>query len=113
MDYRRFEVTHPASGESYQVEFRWLQTAISLRHRDTIDVKFLVNGEGKIIALPHGAVEQVCRSQRAPLTDELCATIAARHLQEALLSGADVEKEILTLTPSRAAELAEHELRVP
>ncbi|HYM12640.1 MAG TPA: hypothetical protein VEU62_18020 [Bryobacterales bacterium] len=111
MDYRNFEVASQAAGERYQVEFRWLQTAISLRHSDTVDVKFLVNGEGKIVALPHAALEQATQQAGARLSDELCLRIAAEHLQEALATGADAEKEILTLTPARVAELAGRQLR--
>ena len=110
MDYRNFEVACEASGESYQVQFQWLQTAISLRHSDTVDVKFLVNGEGKVVAVPHGPLERACSEFRVPLTDELCLRIAAEHLREALLTGADAEKELLTLAPSRAEELVEKQL---
>lgn len=111
MDYRIFEVASQETGERYQVEFRWLQTAISLRHSDTVDVKFLVNGEGKVVALPHGALEQAAQQAGARLTDELCLRIAAEHLREALSTGADAEKELITLTPSRVAELADRQLR--
>jgi hypothetical protein len=111
VDYRKFEVASPATGERYQVEFRWLQTAISLRHSDTVDVKFLVNGEGKIVALPHAALEQATQQVGLRLSDELCVRIAAEHLQEALSTGADAEKELITLTPSRVTELADSQLR--
>ena len=104
-----FQVTSDITGESYQVEFCWLQTAISLRHSDTVDVKFLINGAGKIIALPHAALGQACRQAGVPLTDAWCIRIAARHLREALQSGADAEKDLLTLTPARVEALVQAE----
>ena len=104
-----FQVRSQITGESYQVEFCWLQTAISLRHSDTVDVKFLVNVTGKIVALPHAALEQAFRQAGVPLTDEWCIRIAARHLREALESGAEAEKDLLTLTPARVVELVRAE----
>ena len=110
MDYRSFEVTSQVAGEVYRVEFRWLQTAISLRRSDTVDVKFLVDGVGKVVALPHAALEQAARQAGVQLTDELCLRIAAEHLKEALETGADAEKDLLTVTSSRVAELMERQL---
>ena len=100
---KRFEVTSEMTGEQYTAEFRWLQTAISLRHSDTVDVKWLVNGAGKIVAIPHGTLEQACYKLGARLTDELCVRIAAEHLREELRAGA--EEDILTMTPSRVEQL--------
>ncbi len=111
MDYRNFEVASDATGERCRVEFRWLQTAISLRHSDTVDVKFLVNGDGKIVALPHAALEQVCSRLGIPLRDEFCLRLAAEHLGEALRTGFDAEKDLLTLTPSQVEELAEKQFQ--
>ena len=110
-DYKSFAVTSQVTGERYRVEFRWLQTAISLRRSDTVDVKFLVNGEGKVVALPHAALEEVCRKAAVPLKDEFCARMAAVHLEEALRSGRDAELELLTLTAGRVAELEEQHWR--
>ena len=107
MDYRDFEVTSEVAGETYRVQFRWLQTAISLRHSDTVDVKFQVNDGSKIVAIPHGALEHVCARLKIPLTDELCLRIAAEHLQHALATGEDAERDLLTLTPSRVEDLGQ------
>jgi len=110
VDDKNFEVTSEITGERFTVEFRWLQTAISLRHSDTVDVKFLVNSQGKVIALPHAALEQACRQAGVPLTDPLCRRLAARQLEVALRTGEDSEKELITLTPERVAELAQAEI---
>jgi hypothetical protein len=56
-NFRRFEVGPDPFDRNWIVEFRWLQTGISIRHADTVDVKFqLISGEEvqeKVIALPH------------------------------------------------------------
>jgi len=105
VDDKNFEVESEITGERFAVEFRWLQTAISLRHSDTVDVKFLVNGEGKVIALPHAALEQACRDAAIPLTDPLCRRAAARHLETVLRTGEDAEKELILVPPERVKEL--------
>ena len=110
MDDKNFEVTSEITGERFTVEFRWLQTAISLRHSDTVDVKFLVNGQGQVIGLPHAALEEACRQAGVPLTDPLCRRLAARHLEFVLRAGEDSEKELITLTRERVAELARAEI---
>ena len=47
-------------GRTFQVSLKWLQTAISLRHSDTVDVKFILESEGgreeKTIALEYEAL---------------------------------------------------------
>ena len=109
MDDQNFEVTSQITGERFAVQFRWLQTAISLRHSDTVDVKFLVNGEGKVVALPHAPLERGCRENGLRLTDPLCRRVAARHLEAALSTGEDAGQDLLTLTPARVAELLRSE----
>ena len=34
----------------WQVRFKWLQTAISLRHSDSVDVRFILSDGQKILA---------------------------------------------------------------
>ena len=56
--FRQFEAGPDPFGRKYQVLFKWLQTAISIRHADTVDVKFVLTSEDgarteKVIALPH------------------------------------------------------------
>ena len=58
LNFRQFEAGPDPFGRKFQVFFKWLQTAISMRHADTVDVKFvLVDEDGgqteKTIALPH------------------------------------------------------------
>ena len=42
LNYREFEAGPDPFGRKYQVYFKWLQTAISMRHADTVDVKFIL-----------------------------------------------------------------------
>jgi hypothetical protein len=90
--FRRFQAGPDPFGRTWEVEFRWLQTGISIRHADTVDVKFVVWTEGeekqeKIIALPHPM-----------LTDPWCLKLAARHLTYMITSGEDLEKTLVTMS---------------
>ena len=46
-NFRKFNAGPDPFGRTWNVEFRWLQTAISIRHADTVDVKFEVATEGE------------------------------------------------------------------
>ena len=107
-NYRRFQAGPDPFGRSWEVEFRWLQTGISIRHADTIDVKFVVWTEGpeaereakqeKIVALPHLSLLGLSQKTGHPLTDPWCLKLAARHLRSMFTSGEDLEKSLVTLS---------------
>ena len=45
LNFRQFEVGPDPFGRKWQVLFKWMQTAISLRHSDTVDVKFVLRSD--------------------------------------------------------------------
>jgi hypothetical protein len=72
--------------------------AISTRHADAIDYKFLVDGRKVWVALPHPAwVEYKKRTGRI-ITDPLAVEIAGHYLKTALESGEGVGREMYSLT---------------
>src|ERR1700680_1895628 len=90
-------------GRTWEFEFRWLQTGISIRHADTVDVKFVVWTEGeekqeKIVALPHPLLLALAAKNGHPLTDAWCLKLAARHLTHMITSGEDLEKTLVTVS---------------
>ena len=104
---RRFQAGPDPFGRTWEVEFRWLQTGISIRHADTVDVKFVVWTEGpqdkeekqeKVIALPHPLLLTLSTETGHALTDPWCIRLAARHLKYMIESGEDLEKTLITLS---------------
>ena len=100
---RRFEAGPDPFGRTWQVEFRWLQTGISIRHADTVDVKFVIWTEDepkqeKVLALPHPDLLALSQTTGHPLTDAWCLKLAARHLHYIVESGEDLEKTLVTLS---------------
>ena len=98
---RNFKATDPFKRE-WQVEFRWLQTGISIRHADTVDVKFeLRSGEDvqeKVIALPHPLLLELSKTSGIPLTDPWCMRLATAHLQIMIRTWEDMDKTLVTLS---------------
>ena len=110
LNFREFEAGPDPFGRKFKVFFKWLQTAISIRHSDTVDVKFILSDDNggqsqKTIALPHADLLRVCREIGHPLEDPFCGRIAALHLQELVSTGEDMEKDLVTLLP---ADLKRH-----
>ncbi len=107
-NFRRFQAGPDPFGRLWEVEFRWLQTGISIRHADTVDVKFVIWSESerdpepkqeKVIALSHPDLLQLSAKTGHPLTDAWCLKLAAAHLKYMIESGEDLEKTLVTLPP--------------
>jgi len=102
-NFRRFEAGPDPFGRTWEVEFRWLQTAISIRHADTVDVKFVLWTEGeekqeKVMALAHADLLVLSKSTGHALTDPWCLKLAGEHLRFMIESGEDLEKTLVTLS---------------
>ena len=112
-NFRRFRAGSDPFGRTWEVDFRWLQTGISIRHADTVDVKYFLWTEGepkqeKVIALPHADLLALSKEAGRPLTDAWCMKLASRHLAHMIESAEDMEKTLVTLSPDdlkRAAGL--------
>lgn len=106
--FRRFQAGPDPFGRKWEVEFRWLQTGVSIRHADTVDVKFVLwiedtNGpetdrQEKVIALPLPALMEISQETGHAITDPWCTRLAARHLVHVIESGEDLEKTLITVS---------------
>ncbi len=106
---RHFQAGPDPSGRTWQVDLMWLQTAIAIRHSDSVDVKFaLSSGDTRlerVVSLPHPALLELSRKAGRPLTDPWCIRLAAAHLARMIETGDDIEKALVTVGPGRLAEL--------
>jgi hypothetical protein len=118
LSFREFEAGPDPFGRKFQVMFKWLQTAISMRGADTVDVKFILTDENggrteKTIALPHASLLDVSRETGRNMDDPWCARLAAMHLLHVIETGEDMEKDLVTVLPAdlkrHAGELARTE----
>src|SRR5215469_15367663 len=101
MNYRQFEAGPDPFGRKFQVLLKWLQTAISIRHADTVDVKFVLMDDAgakteKTIALQHADLLRLSKELGRPLDDPWCGRLAAMHLLYLVSTGDDIEKDLVT-----------------
>ncbi|MGO9257754.1 MAG: hypothetical protein ACLQU1_15795 [Bryobacteraceae bacterium] len=122
LNFREFEAGPDPFGRKFQVLFKWLQTAISIRHADTVDVKFILLEDRsaeleecppaggwrseKTIALPHADLLRVSLETSRPMDDPWCARLAMLHLLHLVETGEDMEKDLVTVPPADLARYA-------
>ncbi|MCC7153379.1 MAG: hypothetical protein IT161_02320 [Bryobacterales bacterium] len=109
-NYRKFEATDPF-GRRWEVEFRWIQNAISIRHSDSIDCKYYISdGEEKrelVVALPHPEILALGQRRNRPVTDAWCMKLASLHAHHAISTWEDMDK---TIVVPQARDLEKHNL---
>ena len=111
-NFRQFEAGPDPFGRKFQILFKWMQTAISLRHADTVDVKFImVDDQGghteKTIALPHADLLRVAAEVGRKVDDPWCSRLGAMHLCRLVETGEDMEKDLVTVSPADLRSYAE------
>jgi hypothetical protein len=107
MDFEEFQVRSPLDQKTYHGRFHTLATGISLRHSDTVDVKFLLNGAPIVLALPHAAFAEYRRTAGRALTDGDAVRIAGLALKHLLERGERLDMPLLTLSREQTLEFAE------
>jgi hypothetical protein len=110
-NFREFQAGPDPFGRMWKVHFSWLQNGISIRHANTVDVKFGISTGGdvfdeRVIALPDPTLVDVSQRVGHPLTDAWCLKLAALHLQHMLTSGEDFEKTLVTVQPPEIEQYA-------
>jgi hypothetical protein len=96
--YDDFYATERWSGKRVHCIYQALIIAISTRHADAVDVKFLVDGRPVWIALPHPAWVEYKQRTGKDLTDTLAAQAAGHYLKQALEAGMESGREIHPLS---------------
>ena len=101
-NFRKFSAGPDPFGRTWDVEFRWLQTGISIRHADTVDGKVEAAPEGepryeRVRALNHPDLLKLSTKTGHPLTDPWCMKLAALHLKNMIETGEDIEKTLVTV----------------
>ncbi|MBI4892174.1 MAG: hypothetical protein HY821_16220 [Acidobacteria bacterium] len=107
---RNFQVSD-ASGRTWQVEFRWQQNGISIRHSDSVDCKYyLSSGAEKrelAVALMHPDLSRAAEKLGRAVSDAWCLRLAAAHVRRLIESGQDLENALVVVAPEALAGYAE------
>jgi hypothetical protein len=95
--YGDFYANERWSGRQAHCIYQALVVAISTRHADAVDIKFLVDGQPVWIALPHPAWVEYHQRTGREITDPLAVEIAGHYLKQALETGMESGREIYAL----------------
>jgi hypothetical protein len=96
--YSDFTVADRWTGQSVHCMYQAIIMAISTRHADAVDIKFLANGRPVWIALPHPAWAEYKGRTGKVITDALAIQIAGHFLKGAIESGLESGREMYMLT---------------
>src|SRR5215212_9961403 len=102
-NFRLFDAGPDPFGRTWRVEYRWQQTAISIRHSDSVDVKFEISTGGdaqeKVIALRLPDLMALASKTGRKITDAWCLKLAALHLKLMIETDEDMDKTLVTALP--------------
>jgi hypothetical protein len=104
-NFRDFQVGPDPFGRTWHALFKYLQTGISIRHADSVDVCFVIEGEAdearvqKIVVLSHPEIREFGKRTGRVITDTWCSRMAACKLRQVIENGEDMDKDYLTVTP--------------
>ena len=95
--YEDFTALDPWTKRSVHCLYQALIVAISTRHADAVDIKFLVDGRPVWVALPHPAWVEYKNRTGKLITDPLAVEIAGHYLKTALETGEGIDREMYSL----------------
>ena len=101
-NFRDFDTDADPFGRIWHAQFKYLQTGISIRHSDTVDVCYLLdNGEEqtrKVVVMQNADIRAYGKRTGRPVSDAWCSRIAMCKLRNTIETGEDLEKEYLPVT---------------
>ena len=109
--FREFEAGPDPFGRKWQVLFKWMQTAISIRMADAIDSKFMLIGEGdeaermeKVISMRHPDLLALSAKTGHEISDPYVCRLAAEHLKHMVETWEDMDKDLVTISPEHLSQ---------
>lgn len=102
--YRDFHALDRWTKRRVHCIYQALIVAVSTRHADAVDIKFLVDGRPVWVALPLLAWEKYKKQTGKTITDPLAIAIAGHYLKTALETGEGVGREMYSLTVDEALQ---------
>ena len=112
-NFRDFEAGTDPFGRVWHAQFKYLQTGISIRHSDSVDVRYVLeNGEEhiqKTIVIQNADIRAYGKRTGRPVSDAWCSRIAMCKLRNTIETAEDLEKDYLPVT---AAEIEEFDSKI-
>jgi hypothetical protein len=112
-NFRDFDAGPDPFGRTWHAQFKYLQTGISIRHSDSVDVCYLLdNGEEhvrKTVVIQNADIRAYAARTGRPVSDPWCSRIAKCKLRYAIETAEDLEKDYLPVT---AREIEEYDSKI-
>lgn len=107
-NFREFQLGPDPFGRNWQVRFKYLQTGISIRHSDSVDICFILSSGDekaqKVVVLSHPELREFSKKSGRAITDTWCSRMAFCKLKHVTENGEDLDKEYLIVTPAEIEE---------
>jgi len=112
-NFRDLKLGPDPFGRTWHAQFKYLQTGISIRHSDSVDVCYILdNGDEqtqKIVVIQNADIRAYAARTGRPVSDAWCSRIALCKLRYVIETAEDLEKEYLPVT---AHEIEEYDLKI-
>jgi hypothetical protein len=110
-NFREFKAGPDPFGGIFHVWFKYLQTAISIRHSDSVDVCFVLECAGetperveKTVVIQNADIRAYAKRTGRPVNDAWCSRLAMCKIRRAIETAEDIEKYYLPLPAQEIAE---------
>ena len=108
-NFRDFEAGPDPFGRHWHAQFKFLQTAISIRNSDSVDVCFVLESAGErlertVVIRDADLRDYAARSGR-PVSDAWCSRLAMCKLKNVIETAEGLDKDYLPVTPREMEEL--------
>jgi hypothetical protein len=109
-NFRDFDAGVDPFGRRWHAQFKYLQTGISIRHSDSVDVRYVLdNGEEQVqktVVIPNADIRAYTLRTKRPVSDAWCSRVAVCKLRHVIETAQDLEKDYL---PVAAHEIEEYD----
>jgi len=106
--FRDFQIGPDPFGRTWRAYFKYLQTGISIRHSDSVDVCFILDDGSeklrRVVVIPHANLREYAQKAGRKISDTMCSRIAALKLRRTIENAEDIEKEYLPVSDRELAE---------
>ena len=107
-NFRDFDAGADPFGRTWHAQFKYLQTGISIRHSDSVDVRFVLNNGDeqtqKTVVIQNAEIRAYGKRTGRTVSDPWCSRIAMCKLRHAISTAEDLEKDYLPVTANEIAE---------
>src|ERR1700748_459500 len=95
-NFRDFEVGPDPFGQTWHAQFKYLQTAISIRHSDSVDVRYILESGSeriqKTVVIQNADIRAYAKRTGRPVSDAWCSRIAMCKLKQVIETAEDIDR---------------------